>query len=223
MTDLRADLVAAYDHAWRHVTSPGDSWSGAERAAVARVALAALDDPDPVAPWASATDAGRVPEVAGVLPPVVVDTVYRLARHASTLTEDWYRSRLAAGIDPIAYVELVGIVCVVAAVDGFHRAMGLERPPLPPTTEGPASGRHPDVEPATLNWVPVAVPADAVAAVVQGLSAAPAETAMVRKLAAAQYIPFDEMGDFTWTRGTLSRADAERVAARLSRGRECFY
>ena len=74
-----------------------------------------------------------------------------------------------------------------------------------------------------MNWVPVAVPADQAAAVVQGLSAAPAEWDNVALLAAAQYIPVDEMGELGWTRGTLSRAEMELVAARLSVARECFY
>ena len=50
-TDLtiRPDLVAAQAEAWRHVTSPGGSWTGFERAAMAELALAALDDEDPIA------------------------------------------------------------------------------------------------------------------------------------------------------------------------------
>jgi hypothetical protein len=74
-----------------------------------------------------------------------------------------------------------------------------------------------------LNWVPVAVPADVNAAVVQGLSAAPAEWDNLWRLAAAQYIPVDQMGELRWSRGTLSRSDMEIVAARLSASRECFY
>ncbi len=144
--------------------------------------------------------------------------MYRIARHASTLTEDWYRSQIEAGIDPIAYVEMVGVVVAVAAVDGFYRAAGLERPPLPPPIDGASNGRHPPVESATLNWVPVAAPADRVAAVVQGLSAAPPEWDNVAQLSAAQYIPVDEMGELAWTRGTLSRGgDRTRRGATLRR------
>ena len=57
----------------------------------------------------------------------------------------------------------------------------------------------------------------------QGLSAAPPEWDNVAQLSAAQYIPVDEMGELAWTRGTLSRAETELVAARLSAARECFY
>jgi hypothetical protein len=158
-----------------------------------------------------------------ILSDVVIDTVYRIARHASSLTETWYRTQIEHGIDELAYVELVAVVAAVAAVDGFFRAAGLERPPLPPTIAGTQHGQHPQVERATLNWVPVAVPADRDAAVVQGLSAAPEDMDTVRVLAAAQYIPFDEMGELGWSRGTLSRGEMELVAARLSRARECFY
>ncbi len=56
------------------------------------------------------------------LPDVVVDAVYRIARHASTLTEAWYREQLERGIDAFAYVEMVGVVVAVAAVDGFFRS-----------------------------------------------------------------------------------------------------
>ena len=220
---VRPDLLAAQAEAWRHVTSPGASWTAAERAAIAQTAIAALDDVDPLPPWVSPTSAGRAAPAGDGLPEVVVDAVYRIARHASTLTDAWYREQLARGIDPIAYVEMVGVVVAVAAVDGFFRAAGLERPPLPSPSGGEPHGRHPQVEAATLNWVPVAAPADRTAAVVQGLSAAPDEWDNVCRLAAAQYIPVDEMGELGWSRGSLTRAEMELVAARLSTARECFF
>jgi hypothetical protein len=106
---VRPDLVEAQAAAWRHVTSPGGSWTGAERAAIAETALAALDDPDPLAPWMSPTSAGREMPAAEILPAEVVDAVYRIARHAATLTEDWYQTQIELGIDPFAYVEMVGV------------------------------------------------------------------------------------------------------------------
>ena len=220
---VRRDLLTAQAAAWRHVTSPGTSWTGAERRAIAQTALAALDDTDPLPPWVSPTSDGRSIPADVLLADVVVDAVYRIARHASTLTEAWYRDQLERGIDAFAYVEMVGVVVTVAAVDGFFRSAGLERPPLPEAVSGAAEGDHPHVEPASLNWVPVAAPADRVAAVVQGLSAAPAEWDNVCRLAAAQYIPVDEMGELGWSRGTLTRGEMELVASRLSAVRECFF
>lgn len=220
---VRSDLVAAQEAAWRHVTSPGASWSAVERAAIAETAIAALDDIDPLPPWVSPTAAGRATPGDEFLTKVVIDAVYRISRHASSLTDGWYGAQLDRGLDPVAYVEMVGVVVAVAAVDGFFRAAGLQRPPLPAAVVGEPTGRHPPVETATLNWVPVAVPADRTAAVVQGLSAAPEEWDNVARLHAAQYIPVDEMGEPGWSRGTLSRSDMELVAARLSAVRECFY
>lgn len=220
---VRSDLVAAQKAAWRHVTSPGASWSGVARAAIAETAIAALDDTDPLPPWVTPTAAGRETPGDEILTDVVVDAVDRIARHASSLTDGWYQAQLDRGIDPVAYVEMVGVVVAVAAVDGFFRAAGLQRPPLPAAVVGEPPGQHPHVEPATLNSVPVAVPADQMAAVVQGLSAAPQEWDNVARLHAAQYVPVDEMGELGWSRGTLSRSDMELVAARLSAARECFY
>ncbi len=56
---VRPDLLAAQAAAWRHVTSPGASWTGAERRAIAQTAIAALDDTDPLPPWVSPTSVGR--------------------------------------------------------------------------------------------------------------------------------------------------------------------
>jgi hypothetical protein len=220
---LRSDLLAAQAQAWRSVTSAGACFDGVQRWAIAQVALHALDDSDPLPPWAPLSGAGRIVVGSEVLTEPVVNAVYRLARHASSLTEGWYRERIEEGLDPLAYVELVAVVSVVAAVDGFFRASGSARPPLPEPLRGEAHGRHPQVEPATRNWVLVAAPADQHAAVVQGLSAVPDDMRTVRLLAAAQYIPFDAMGDLGWNRGTLSRGEMELCAARLSRARECFY
>lgn len=222
-TTIRPDLAAAHLEAWRQVTAPGASFDGAERRAIAATALGAMDDAEPLPPWVSPTQAGRKMAGGDVLSDVVIDSVYRIARHAASLTEDWYGSIIERGLNPVAYVEIVGVVAAVAAVDGFSRAAGVQRPVLPSSMAGAPHHRHPVVEAATLNWVPVAAPADRVAAVVQGLSAAPDERNNVMRLAAAQYIPFDEMGDLGWNRGTLSRGEMELVAARLSAARQCFY
>ena len=78
---------------------------------------------------------------------------------------------------------------------------------------------------AELNWVPVAAPADELAAVRQAYTAVPAEQANTWRLADAQYIPPDEMGLPDWSRGpgSLSRPQIELVASRVAQLRECFY
>jgi hypothetical protein len=74
---IRAELAAAQAAAWAHVTSAGSCWSGAQRAAIARAALAALDDPDPLQPWVTPSAAGRPLPGTEAVPAVVADAAYR--------------------------------------------------------------------------------------------------------------------------------------------------
>ena len=71
--------------------------------------------------------------------------------------------------------------------------------------------------------MPVAAPADAVASVVQALSALPDEWTNLWRLAGAQYMTDRQMDDPLWNRGTLSRPQMELIAGRISNVRECFF
>ncbi len=174
--------------------------------------MAAYLDPSPPPPWARPTG------------DPLLDGAFRLARYAGTITDDWYRSLLLEGVDPLDWVELVGVVTAVVPVVAFHRAIGSPVPPLPAPRAGRRAGRvAPVLAAATLNWVPVAAPADQVASVVQALTALPDEFDNLWRLAAAQYMSDEQMADPRWNRGTLSRPQMELVAARLSLLRECFF
>jgi hypothetical protein len=141
------------------------------------------------------------------------------------MTSDVYRA-VTDELGELPYVELCAVVSTVAAVAYFCRNVGVAVPPLPE----PAAGRPSQIRPerlarAKFNWVPVAEPADEVAAVVQAYSAVPGEQQNTWRMADAQYMPSAEMVHPDWTRrsGGLSRAQTELVAARLSRMRDCFY
>ena len=153
------------------------------------------------------------------------DLAYRLARHAGTMTRDVYRAAVAR-IGALPYVEVCAIVSTVAAVWHFSRNVGLPVAALPrPVAGDPSGDQPPQLETAQLNWVPVAAPADAVAAVVQAYTAVPGEHVNTWRMADAQYMPEAEMVDPAWTRrpAGLSRAQMELVAARLTKLRDCFY
>lgn len=221
--DVRADLMDAHRQAWAAVAHPGTWWSGGQRAELAATALRAMTDGDVLPPWTppSTVEGWLVPDRAAPL--IAHDAVYRIATHAATLSEPWYRQTVDE-VGDLAYVELVGIACTVAAVATFRRAAGLAPWDLPEPVDGePSQLVPPDLVPAGLNWVRVTSPADEVAAVVQAFTSVPAEFDRLWMLADAQYIPNLEMVDPHWTRGTLSRAQMELVAARVSKLRECFY
>jgi hypothetical protein len=221
---VRDDLAEAHRLAWEHVASPGSWWTGAERVELARTALLAIADPDPVQPWVGVTSTGRV-SVELVAPARAHDFVYRLARHAGTITHDVYLATVEE-VGELPYVELCGIVSSVAAVAHFNRNIGTPVAPLPAPVSGDPSGARPErLGQPRFNWVPVAEPVDEVAAVVQAYTAVPGEHANTWRMAAAQYMPAEEMVHPDWARrpGGLSRAQMELVAARLTLLRECFY
>ena len=221
--DVRADLATAQEQAWNALTRPGTWWTGRQRAELAATARTAMTEVNPLPPWTGpSTVEGRL-AADHAAPAVAHDAIYRVAAHAGTLSESWYEE-MRDELTDLAYVEVVAIACVVAAVVGFRRAAGLEPWELPPPVDGePSRTIPPDLVAARLNWVRVTSPADEVAAVVQAFSSVPAEYQMLWSLADVQYIPNLEMVDPRWTRGTLSRPQMELVAARISKLRECFY
>ena len=223
--NVRDDLAGAYRLAWEHIARPGSWWTAAQRVELANTAIGAIRDVEPLPPWASVSAVeGRLPP-GHAAPAIAHDATYRIARHAGTITEDLYH-KVSDEIGPLRYVELVSIVTTVAARTHFCRNIGIELPPLPEPRLGDPTGAAPDelVQPQ-YNWVPVAAPADQMAAVVQAYSGVPDEFDNLWRMSDAQYMPEAEMIDPEWSRreGGLSRPQTELVAARVAQLRECFY
>jgi len=221
---VRKDLAEAHRLAWEHLAGPGSWWTGAQRVELACTALLAITDREPLPPWVGVTATGRLGTDLAA-PALAHDLAYRLARHAGTMTVDTYRAAVAE-LGELPYIELCGIVSTVAAVAHFCRNIGMQVPPLPTPIDGDATGERPErLAQPQFNWVPVAEPADEVAAVVQAYTAVPGEHRNNWRMADAQYMPVAEMVKPDWSRrpGGLSRAQMELVAARLTRLRDCFY
>ena len=225
---VRADLDRAHRRVWDHVSVVGEWWSAAERRAMAGVVRDAFNDREPSRPWSpAAQDILRWSTGADILPATLVDALYRMTVHAHTITESWYRQFTQTVVDEQAYVELCGIVTSVVAVCSFARTVGAEPPPFPviaqaencstPARVSTEAGRSPR------NWVPVTSRGTR-APVVEALSISQIEYDLLwDHLAPAQYMSIEQMGDLAWTRGTLSRAQAELLAGRVAALRQCFY
>jgi len=209
---VRADLAESHRRSLAHVGAVGAHFTAEQRLRIATVARDAYLEADPSPPWARLFDEPAL------------DVAYRLARHAGTITEQWYEQIISEGMHPLEWVEIVGIVIATVPVVAFARAAGLPSPGFPAPGSGAPHGRvaH-ELAPATLNWVPVAAPADQTASVVQALSALPDEWDNLWQLAGAQYMSDAQMADPLWNRGTLSRPQMELTAGRISRIRECFF
>ncbi len=234
--EIRPDLTAAHAHVWEKLAAPGTWWNGVERLAIAEVVRTALDDKEPPPPWVSASSSGRVAHNPA-LRSQLQDAVYRLTRHAGTLTEDWYLSmRDATAITHQQWVEVIDVVISVASVLRFAQLAGIDRPEFPTALDGEPLRQEQPSKPANHHWVPVVHLEDmttelepfyeglpVIAPVIRALSSVPAAMDTLSVLSGAQYIPNREMVDLNWTRGTLSRRQMEFVAGRLSAHRECFY
>ncbi len=146
---VRDDLVEAHRLSLAHVAAPGARLTGVRRVQIAEVARDAYLAVEPSPPW-----------VRPFGDPVL-DVAYRLARHAGTITEQWYEQTITDGLHPLEFVEIVSVVIATVAPIAFARAAGLPLPAVPPAIDGEPTGREAvELAPAKLNWVPVAAPAD---------------------------------------------------------------
>jgi hypothetical protein len=199
--EVRQDLVRAHNQAIAALSKPGTWWTGAQRRELAITAQLAISESEPVAPWVGVSTVANKLPASLTAPKIAHDVMYRISRHAATLTREWYE-KVTAEINPLAFVELCGIACTIAPVMAFRRSLG-----LPALEVGPAESGQPSKD----------------AAVVQAFTAVPETNRVIWAMADAQYIPDKEMIDPNWTRGTLSRVQMELIATRVSQQRECFY
>jgi hypothetical protein len=221
--EVRQDLVRAHNQAIAALSKPGTWWTGAQRRELAITAQLAISESEPVAPWVGVSTVANKLPASLTAPKIAHDVIYRISRHAATLTRDWYE-KVTAEINPLAFVELCGIACTIAPVMAFRRSLGLPAIEVGLAESGQPSNKEPEnIVAAQLNWVPVVGPADKDAAVVQAFTAVPETNRVIWAMADAQYIPDKEMIDPNWTRGTLSRVQMELIATRVSQQRECFY
>lgn len=202
---VRDDLAVAFRNVWQRLAEPGTWWDGAERVALARVArraylgAAILDD--------------------SVIPPLARDAAALLSGKPAGVTEELIAVWETQGLDSNRYVELVGLVAMVTALDTFHRALEIDLEPLPTPRPGSASRVLPDPGASkTRAWVPMVGPPT----IPTSLSAVPAEMAALEALHGPMYLTYEEMGDPAIQKG-LHRSQMELVAGRTSAINECFF
>ncbi len=142
----------------------------------------------------------------------------RLTRGPSRIRRDWVEGLEARGVEALAYVEIVSVVSRIAAVDGFHRMLGIDLPgfpdpePAPPTNAfdlnaRPGRGFVPMTKGYGLWWA---------------LSLIPAAYRRMEDLHNTLYLTPEQMlGDGSPRRA--SRPQIELVATRTAALNECFY
>ncbi|WP_428122443.1 alkylhydroperoxidase-related (seleno)protein [Candidatus Poriferisodalis sp.] len=222
---IRDDLAAAHGEVAKRWVHPGTWWTAAQRSDIVQQVRAARDhranDGGALPPWVQPSTVDGLIDTDSPLPAAAVDAIWRITNHPGTLTQDWYTSIVERGVDPLAYVELVGVVAQANCVDRFADGLELPRVALgepdagPPVREGaPAAVVH--------HWVPTAdirFPN-----VIKALSAVPAENEALFILSDAQYVPMERVrGELINDQNSLNRPQIELLAARTSKLNECFY
>lgn len=197
--DSSTEIDDVIDEQWRGLGEPGTWLDGFERVAVVRAARSS-----------AATAAAA---------PVSIEAVAGLvAQNASTITADTVDAIEANGIDRSTYVEIVGVVSRVTAIDTFERGIGCGSRSLPDVVDGaPSRARVPEAR-RRAGWVPTVGAIGPPTA----LSSVHRETADQEGLHGALYLSYSGMGDLDADRG-LHRTQMELVAARVSLLNDCFF
>lgn len=233
-TALRDDLGAAIDRAWTRLSRPGTWWTAADRIAIAAEARAARScslcrhkkaalSPNAV---------GGEHEHTGRLPRAAMELVHRVVNDAARQTRTTYQATLDQGLTDTKYVEIVGAVVTVVAVDSFRRAAGLPEKELPEPQSGVPTRRRPPGAKHDRAWVPMVAPEDVdpedadlysddrTGYVIRALSLVPDEVRGSVDISKHFYI--DDLTDLR--AGTsLTRPQIELVASRVSALNECYY
>ena len=214
---VRDDLAASHAETFVDLGRPGD-WLGAdEKTTLIRVVRAARADADQPPWYRPSTEQDDFEPLSAT----AVDIAWRVTNHPGTLTAEWYADMVGRLPSPEYYVELVGVVAVVNAIDRLATILDLDVLPVPDAEPGEPT-RPTIPSSVTSHWVPTALDAGG-PNVIKASSVTPAVAAMRTRLGAAQYLPTDARGDMDWSRGLLDRRQIELVAGATSLRNECFY
>jgi hypothetical protein len=234
---MRDGLRRELARAWRRLAEPGTWWSGAERLALAGEVRAARSCALCRKRKAALSPYGidGAHDSAGTLSEPVVDAVHRLATDAGRLTRRGLEGVLGRGLSEEQYVEAVGVVALVTALDTFDLALGRPERSLPSPMPGEPSRSRPAGARRDLAWVctvaPEALlPGDPDPYALHGaknihraLSLVPQEVINFFDLDVELYLKDHEIRDFGREYRALTHPQIELLAGRVSALNGCYY
>ena len=241
MPEIREDLSAAHSRAWLRLAAPGAWLTGVEKIAIAAEARAALDCTACAERNAALSPEQRIPAHAGPgdLDATWVDLIHRIRTDADRLTLRWFARVVPSVLSVERYVETVGLIAEVTAVDSFMTAMGIPLWPLPTPLTGELTGRRPSVAKLAGAWVPTVAPKDvstddleqvqamyrnrSAANIHRALSLVPEAMNGFFDLDDAMYLPDALLRKFEEEPRAITHAQIELLAARVSALNRCLY
>lgn len=200
--DTAAD--AAIANALANIATAGSFFTGAERLALAQQARFARGL-DPIAPE---------------LPPLVADTVRRVAVEAMNSRSEHVAAWEADGREVLAFVELVAVVAQISSIDSYRVGIGAELDSLPAPVPGNPVSAVDDRAVTSNAWVPTV----GIALAPTALNALPNEKSAKDAISKEWYLTDEFVHKYDIDPGReLTRAQMELVASRTSYLNECFF
>ncbi len=222
---VSSELRQAHTRTWQTIASAGAFFTGAERVEMVRTARQSQ-----ACPLCQARLKALSPNAVsgqhaheGDLPDPVVDLIHRLRSDPGRLTRatfDTLTEHLPLG----AYVEIVSVVASAVIVDTLHSAVGLALPELPAPQAGTPDGA---INPAAVDngaCVPVLAGDDTLTDT--GMPREPNIARALGLVPGAVALFFNTFRPHYRLKNialSISQAQAEFVAARVSAMNECFY
>lgn len=201
------------ERAARSMVTAGPTLTGAERRELAVRSRSLAEGP-------AATEGGGQPMPAP--PPSSTDPLdeltHRLTVAPASIRRAFVREMEHSGVHASTYVEVLGLVSRLTAIDTFAFGLGVAPADLPPAVDGRPTQELADEATIDGGWVPTVGPASPPSA----LSLTPSEHRAMLELHDVFYLAIPAMGDLDADRG-LHRTQMELVAARASLLNECFF
>jgi alkylhydroperoxidase family enzyme len=236
---IRPALADAVQDAWQRLTRPGTWWNGEQRRAIALEARHATTCPlclqrkEALSPYTVDGAHSSLPGSA-TLGDDAIEAIHRLRTDAGRITEQWVQQITSGALSEEAYVEIIGIVAVLTALDTFDQTLGRELQPIPAAQPGEPRRHRPAGARKDIAWVSTLSPDTAQpddpdpfvhgkAYIHHGLSLVPQEVFNFFDLDVELYIHDTQIRDFTADTRAINRAQIELVAGRASAINNCTY
>lgn len=234
---VREGLDREVQRAWSRLASPGTWWTGAERVAIAaevrnaRSCALCRRRQEALSPYTVSGDH----DTLGALARPLVEIVHRVVTDAGRLKQSWVRSMLDSGVSEEQYVEAVGVVALITALDTFDHGLGRAPRPLPAPQPGNPHKARPKGAKRDLAWVHTVAPQDLTSDdpdpyaahgeknIHRALSLVPQEVFNFFDLDVELYLKDHEIREFGAEHRALTHGQIELLAARVSALNGCYY
>jgi hypothetical protein len=234
---IRDDIATARENSWERLSSPGTWWSATDRLAIADETRHAIkcelcrNRKEALSPYTI----DGVHDSLGALPENIVEVIHRVRTDSGRLRQAWVDGALATGLSDAEYIEIVGVVATIVALDTFDRALGLPPRALPPAKPGEPSRHRPRGARKTIAWVatlaqeniseedPNPYPGFEPVNIHLAMSLVPEEVAGFFELDQALYLPQAAIRDLDNEYRALTHSQIELIASRMALHNQCFY